>query len=93
LSEEEANVIENLAASPTELSSSDRVAAADLVEKLLEGLKPEGRLLMRLMYLEGRTVQEISGLTGWSGASIKVRVFRARGVLRKRYAMLMKERI
>jgi RNA polymerase sigma factor (sigma-70 family) len=92
LSEEEANVIENLAASPTELTSSDRVAAADLVEKLLDGLKPDARLLMRLMYLEGRTVQEISSLTGWTRASIKVRVFRARGLLRKRYAMLMKER-
>jgi RNA polymerase sigma factor (sigma-70 family) len=93
LSEDEAGVIENLAASTGELTSSDRVAAADLVEKLLEGLKPDARLLMRLMYLEGRTVQEISDLTGWSGGSIKVRVFRARALLRKRYALLMKDTI
>ena len=43
------------------------------------------------MYLEGRAVNEISGLTGWSVASIKVRAFRARSLLRKRYTLLMKE--
>lgn len=91
LSEEEASVVENLASSTGELDSSDRVAATDLVEKLLRGLRPDDRLLMRLMYLEGRALKEISDLTGWSSGSIKVRVFRARGLLRKRYALLMKE--
>ncbi len=91
LSEEEASVVENLAGTSEELDPGDRVAASELVEKLLAGLRPEERLLVRLMYLEGRTLEEISGLTGWSAGSIKVRVFRARGVLRKRYAMLMKE--
>lgn len=91
LSEEEAGVIENLAASTAEPNSSDRVAAGELVEKLLAGLRPEERLLVRLMYLEGRALKEISELTGWSASSIKVRIFRARGRLRKQYAMLMKE--
>jgi RNA polymerase sigma-70 factor (ECF subfamily) len=52
---------------------------------------PADRLLMRLMYLGGRTVEEISGLTGWNRSLIKVRAFRARGQLRRRYKMLMKE--
>jgi RNA polymerase sigma-70 factor (ECF subfamily) len=91
LPEEEAGLLEQLATRPDELDASDQVAARDLVGKLLQGLKPPDRLLVRLMYLEGRAVNEISGLTGWSTASIKVRAFRARSHLRKRYEMLMKE--
>jgi RNA polymerase sigma-70 factor (ECF subfamily) len=91
LPEEEAGIVEQLATRPGELDASDQVSARDLVDKLLQGLKPADRLLVRLMYLEGRAVNEISDLTGWSVASIKVRAFRARSQLRKRYAMLMKE--
>ncbi len=93
LSEEEASVVEHLATATDELDASDRVAASELVEKLLQGLRPNDRLLMRLMYLEGHGVAEISGLTGWSGTTIKVRAFRARAQMRKRYAMLMKENL
>jgi RNA polymerase sigma-70 factor (ECF subfamily) len=93
LSEEEARVIENLAATNGELTASAQAAAGELVEKLLLGLKSEDRLLVRLMYLEGRTLKEISGLTGWGASSIKVRIFRARHQLRKRYASLMKENL
>ena len=91
LTETEAGVIESLAAAPSELVASDQVAAGELVEKLLAGLRPPDRLLMRLMYLEGRNVEEISKLTGWSRALVKVRAFRARAVLRKRYDRLMRE--
>jgi RNA polymerase sigma factor (sigma-70 family) len=91
LSEEEAGVIEALASASGDVASSDQVAVAELVEKLLASLRPPDRLLMRLMYLEGRNVEEIAQLTGWSGAVVKVRAFRARNQLRKRYAVLMKE--
>ncbi len=91
LSEDEAGVIEALATAPGALDSGDQVAAGELVEKLLAKLRPADRLLMRLMYLEGRNVEEISALTGWSRAVVKVRAFRARGHLRKHYHSLMKE--
>jgi len=91
LSEDEAAVVENLATSSTELSASDQVASRELVDKLLDTLKPQDRLLMRLMYLEGRQVDEIAKLTGWSKSLIKVRAFRARSVLRRSYGTLMKE--
>jgi RNA polymerase sigma factor (sigma-70 family) len=93
LSEEEASVVEHLATLPGELNSSDQVAAHDLVTRLLQSLGPDDRLLMRLMYLEGHGTREISDLTGWTRASIKVRAFRARNQLRKRYALLMKENL
>jgi RNA polymerase sigma factor (sigma-70 family) len=91
LSEDEAAVVEHLAHSPTEVNASDQVASRELVDKLLDSLKPQDRLLMRLMYLEGRQLEEIAGITGWNKAMIKVRVFRARAQLRKRYSLLMKE--
>src|SRR5476651_2318929 len=92
LSEDEAAVVEHLATTPNELDASDHVASRELVEKLLATLKPADRLLMRLMYLEGRQVDEIAGITGWSRSLIKVRAFRARGQLRHSYSSLMKER-
>lgn len=91
LTEEEAGVVERLAISPNELDSSDQVAAHELVEKLLLSLRPPDRLLMRMMYLDGLNTEEIMKLTGWNAAVIKVRAFRARAQLRKRYGMLMKE--
>lgn len=91
LSEDEANVIEHLATSPAEIDSSEKVAAKELVDKLLIGLRPADRILMRLMYLEGHSIEEISGLTGWNIPLIKIRAFRARVQLRKRYTLLMKE--
>jgi RNA polymerase sigma factor (sigma-70 family) len=91
LSETEATVVEHLAAAPGELDASEHVASKELVEKLLRTLKPADRLLMRLMYLEGRQVEEIARLTGWSRSLIKVRAFRARAQLRRSYSSLMKE--
>ncbi len=80
-----------MAVSPDELDSSDQVAAHELVEKLLLSLRAPERLLMRMMYLECRNIAEIAKLTGWNQAVIKVRAFRARAQLRKRYGTLMKE--
>ena len=91
LSEDEAAVVQNLAATSSELSVSDQVASRELVDKLLATLKPHDRLLMRLMYLEGRPLEDIAATTGWNKTIIKVRLFRARAQLRKRYSLLMKE--
>jgi RNA polymerase sigma-70 factor (ECF subfamily) len=43
------------------------------------------------MNLEGRTIEEVRRITGWSQAVIKVRAFRARIRLRKLYKALMRE--
>lgn len=91
LSEDEAAVVEHLAASPAELNASDQVAAKELVDKLLGTLRPDDRLLMRLMYLDGLHLEEISKITGWNKSLIKVRAFRARAHLRRHYSLLMKE--
>ena len=49
----------------------------------LAQLSPEQRLVITLLELEERSIQEIASLTGWSAANVKVRAFRARATLRK----------
>lgn len=78
LSEEEAAVVENLAATSSELAPDKRFASRQLVEHLLDGLKPVERLVIDLHYLQGRSVAEIKKITGWSATLVKVRAFRAR---------------
>ena len=41
-------------------------------------LKPVERLVIDMIYLQGRSVEEIRKVTGWSATLIKVRAFRAR---------------
>ena len=78
LSVEEQAVVENLAASTDELPPDQQFASRQLVEHLLAALKPVERLAIDLLYLQGRSVEEIRKITGWSAALIKVRAFRAR---------------
>lgn len=83
LSEEQAAVVETLAAGDTEVGADQRMAARELVEKMLAGLTPPDRLVVTLLHLEGRTVEEIARATGWSQPVVKVRAFRARKKMRK----------
>jgi RNA polymerase sigma-70 factor, ECF subfamily len=78
LSAEEQAVVENLATSTGELPPDQQYASRQLVEHLLAALKPVERLAIDLLYLQGRSVEEIRKITGWSAALIKVRAFRAR---------------
>src|SRR5438105_1556364 len=83
LSEEEQAVVEKLATSPDELAPDRQLASRQLVEHLLELLKPAERLVIDLLYLQGRTVEEIRKITGWSAAAVKVRAFRARQKMKR----------
>jgi len=91
LGEEEAQILDWLAATDEDLHPDRSMASRDLVEKLLAQLKPKDRLVINLMNLEGRTLEEVRKITGWNQAVIKVRAFRARARLRKAYKNLMKE--
>ena len=88
LSEEEQAVVENLAASSRELAPDEQLASRQLVEHLLDLLKPVERLAIDLLYLQGRSVEEIRKITGWSVALIKVRAFRARQKMKDQLAKI-----
>jgi RNA polymerase sigma-70 factor (ECF subfamily) len=92
LSEEEVQMLDWLATSNEDLRPDRNLASRDLVEKLLAQLKPKDRLVINLMNLEGRTLEEVSQITGWNQSVIKVRAFRARAKLRAAYENLMKEK-
>jgi RNA polymerase sigma-70 factor (ECF subfamily) len=56
------------------------------LEKLhaaLAQLPAQHRIVLTLLCLEERSLREVSGLTGWSVGSVKVRAFRARLAVRK----------
>lgn len=78
LSEEQTAVIRNLAATTAELAPDHGFASRELVEHLMNALKPAERLVIDLLYLQQRSVEEIRRITGWSGPLVKVRAFRAR---------------
>src|SRR5262252_6503452 len=88
LSVQEQAVVENLATSAEELAPDQRFASRQLVEHLLTALKPVERLAVDLLYLQGRSVEEIRKITGWSAALIKVRAFRARKKMKQQLAKI-----
>lgn len=63
----------------TEASGGD----ADRLERVMDRLAPRDRLVLTLLYLEDRTVQETAALIGWSRTMVKVQAHRARGRLRR----------
>jgi RNA polymerase sigma factor (sigma-70 family) len=83
LTVEQEAVLDHLSVSPHESGADQQLASRDLVEHLLAGLKPAERLVIDLMYLQEKTVEQIAQLTGWSRPLVKVRAFRARQKMKK----------
>jgi RNA polymerase sigma-70 factor (ECF subfamily) len=88
LSENEAEVLDNVLTDERDVLPGDALAARELVHKLLGQLKPDDRLVIQLLDLDQKTIAEISALTGWNQTLIKVRAFRARRKLQKLFQEL-----
>jgi RNA polymerase sigma factor (sigma-70 family) len=88
LSEEQAAVVRNMAATGDELVPGQRFASRELVEHLMMTLKPAERLVIDLLYLQQRSVAEIQEIAGWSSALVKVRAFRARQKMKKQMSII-----
>jgi RNA polymerase sigma-70 factor (ECF subfamily) len=88
LSEEQAAVVRNLAATNEELAPDQSFASRQLVDHLMKALKPAERLVIDLLYLQQRSVAEIGKITGWSSALVKVRAFRARQKMKKQMSLI-----
>ena len=67
----------------------DRVVAADLAERLLQGLSPEDRLALTMIDGEQASVSDVAEMTGWSESKVKVRAFRARKKAREALEKLL----
>jgi RNA polymerase sigma-70 factor, ECF subfamily len=92
LSEEEEAVVEHLISTGDELGADRNEHARALLDRLLESLTPDERLVVRLLHLEERSTDEISSLTGWSVSSVKVKAFRARNKMRRVWVLLVNGR-
>lgn len=55
----------------------------NFLQHALFHLLPEERMVITLLNLEEKSVREVSALTGWSEAKVKVRAFRARKALKR----------
>lgn len=91
LPESQAEVLDQVLTDEREATPGDALAARELVDRLLGQLKPDDRLVIRLLDLEQKTLAEISALTGWNQTLIKVRAFRARRKLQKLFQELQQE--
>lgn len=90
LTVEEQAVVERLAAEePAEPPFRE---AKELLARLMESLSADDRVVLTLLHLEERAVAEVTALTGWNGAMVKMRAFRARRRLRKLLEALERER-
>src|SRR6267378_4078227 len=91
LSEPEEDWLERFGRQP-DTASENAEAARQLIERVLEQLSPAARMVITLLEIEDRSVKEISQLTGWSVALVKVRAFRARAEMRKILARIVKDK-
>jgi RNA polymerase sigma-70 factor (ECF subfamily) len=57
---------------------SERMAARQRVDRLLEGLDERDRLMLILKEVEGFSIEEIAEVLDLNGNTVKVRLFRAR---------------
>ncbi len=90
LSENEAEALDRVTADEG-AAPNDAMAARELVERLLGQLKPADRLVIQLLDLDGKSIAEISGLTGWNQTLIKVRAHRARRKLQVLFSKLKQQ--
>lgn len=88
LSEEQAEAVRATLEDTAQTHPAEAIAAREIVELLLACLGPKDQLIVRLQEMDGYSAEEIKAVTGWPVAYIRVRAFRARRKLNKRYEVL-----
>ncbi|MBR91027.1 MAG: RNA polymerase subunit sigma-24, partial [Verrucomicrobiales bacterium] len=81
MTEDETDWLENRGEDTTD-RDADREAAKALVNRLMEGLSPDFRLVITLLEIEEKSVKDIAEITGWSVSKVKVTAHRAREKMR-----------
>ena len=91
ISEPDDDWLERFVAEPGSVAE-DAAAAKLLIDRVMDKLSPEARLVIQLLEIEDRSVKEIAEITGWSVPLVKVRAFRARGEMRKILGRMTKDK-
>jgi RNA polymerase sigma-70 factor (ECF subfamily) len=82
LTKDESNWLEQFVSDPDAVDVTED-GARTLVHKLMGSLSPQAKLVITLQEIEGKSIKEISDMTGWSISLVKIRAFRARNEMRK----------
>jgi RNA polymerase sigma-70 factor (ECF subfamily) len=72
-------------------SEEDRIIALNLVNRVLETMSAEDRIVLTLIDAEGCSIREVAELTGWKESKVKIKAFRARRRMRQAIEKIMKE--
>ncbi len=72
-------------------SEEEKTIAADLVNRVLEAMSPDDRLVLTMIDGEGHSIKELAEITGWSESKVKVQAFRARRRMREAVEKLLKK--
>ncbi|MEW6126953.1 MAG: sigma-70 family RNA polymerase sigma factor [Acidobacteriota bacterium] len=83
LGDDEVHELSALLSNTKKRDAEAHLITRDLADKLLAQLSPEDRWALTLLEVEEMSVKEISELTNWSIAKVKVRMHRARLSLRQ----------
>ncbi|MDC0325342.1 RNA polymerase sigma factor [bacterium] len=83
LSEDQATWLEYMVSDEDQTPQISGFDTREFVEKILAQISTDDRMILNMLYLEDRSVKDISQLTGWTIPGVKVRAFRARRRLHK----------
>lgn len=73
-------------------SAEDKFVAADLLNRVLQILPADSRVILILLEAEGYSVKEVAAAMNWSESKVKVTAFRARRKLRETIENLSKRK-
>lgn len=69
----------------------EKAAEKEILEKALAALDPEDRAILVLREIDGRSYQEIAGITELQLGTVRSRISRAREALRQKMGLLVKD--
>jgi len=78
LGEAQAQIVEKNLSSQTVDGKESLASMRELLDQLIATLNPREQIVIRLLDLEEKTVQDACNLTGWGASKIKVTAMRAR---------------
>ncbi|MEN8772457.1 MAG: RNA polymerase sigma factor [Akkermansiaceae bacterium] len=78
LGETQAEILEKNLTGQSGENKESLAAMRELLDRLISTLKPREQIVIRLLDLEEKSVQDVCDLTGWGDSKVKVTAMRAR---------------
>jgi RNA polymerase sigma-70 factor (ECF subfamily) len=78
LGETQSEILEKNLAGQSDGNKESLNAMRELLDQLIATLKPREQIVIRLLDLEEKSVQDVCDLTGWGASKVKVTAMRAR---------------